>query len=61
MDIFNKTIHNINNITGKASDDGCNDEMTWTLSGYGGPCCNWILSKPGVNKAGQMVMIYDIG
>ncbi len=48
------------NITEKASDDGCIDEMTWAFFGYGGPCCNQIMGNPGVNKGGQTVMLYDV-
>ncbi len=33
----------------------------WSFSGYGGPCCNWITDKPGVNKGDQTIMLYNFG
>ncbi len=47
----------MNNFMEKASDNGCIDETTWAFSGYGGPCCNRIMGKPGVNKGCQMVLV----
>ncbi len=47
---FKETIHNMNNITKKASDNECIDETTWSFSGYGSSCCNWIIDKPAVKK-----------
>ncbi len=54
-------MYNLNNITEKANDNRCIDETLWVFSGYGGPCCNRIMGKPGVNKGVQMVILYDVG
>ena len=59
--IFKTTIHNMNNIMEKTSNNGCINETTWAFPGYGGPCCNRIMGKPGINKGGQTVMLYDVG
>ncbi len=51
----------MNTIMENASNDAFIDETSWAFSGFGGPCCNWNMGKPGVNKGGQMVMLYDVG
>ncbi len=50
----------MNDITKTVSDYAFINEINWAFSGNGVPCCNQIMGKPGVNKGGQMVMLYAV-